>query len=362
MPSLAAAALLVFIFDFTSFGVVLLLGGPRYTTLEVEIYVQAVRMLNLPMSALLSLVQLLCTALFAGVYTWLNRRRQAVPLAQRARGEGQRVPRGWRQKALTGMISLLLAMFMALPLGALAARSAVRLEAGRGERGTVTQGFTLDYYRELFVNRRGSIFYIPPMRAISTSLQYGLAAAVICLLVGIPAAYALAGRSSGAKVLDVLLYLPLGASAVTLGFGFLLAFNRPPLDTTRFPLLIPIAHSLVALPFMVRALHPAISSIPGNLRQAASVLGASPFTVWRLIDMPLLRRAILAGLIFAFTISLGEFGATSLIAQADRPTIPLAIAQFLGQPGALNYGQAMAMSTILLLTSAGGIWAIEEAV
>ena len=85
---------------------------------------------------------------------------------------------------------------------------------------------------------------------------------------------ALRRRSRVNRWLDPLLMLPLGASAVTLGLGFMVVFNRPPLDVRSFPLLIPIAHSLVALPFVVRTLQPALASIPANLRQAAAVLGA----------------------------------------------------------------------------------------
>ena len=63
-PSIFAASLLVFLFDFTSFGVILLLGGPSFATIEVEIYIQTLSMLNLPVAALLSIIQLLCTLAF----------------------------------------------------------------------------------------------------------------------------------------------------------------------------------------------------------------------------------------------------------------------------------------------------------
>ena len=69
--------------------------------------------------------------------------------------------------------------------------------------------------------------------------------------------------------------LPLGTSAVTLGLGFILVFNRPPIDVRSFPLLIPIAHSLVAMPFVVRILQPVMRSIPLELKYSAMVLGAS---------------------------------------------------------------------------------------
>jgi thiamine transport system permease protein len=119
-------------------------------------------------------------------------------------------------------------------------------------------------------------------------------------------------------------------------------------------------HTLVALPFVIRTLQPAIASIPNRLRQAAASLGASPVEVWKTIDIPILRRATLAAATFAFTISLGEFGATLLISRPEYPTIPVAIERFLSQPGGLNYGQAMAMASILMILTAAGILLIEK--
>ena len=126
------------------------------------------------------------------------------------------------------------------------------------------------------------------------------------------------------------------------------------------PWLVPFAHTLVALPFVIRALQPAIASIPERLRQAAASLGASPLEVWRNIDLPILRRATLTAAIFAFTISLGEFGATLLISRPEYPTIPVAIERFLSQPGGLNYGQAMAMATVLMVLTLISILLIEK--
>lgn len=64
--------------------------------------------------------------------------------------------------------------------------------------------------------------------------------------------------------------------------------------------------------------------------------------------------------LFAFTISLGEFGATVFLARPETPTMPVAIYRFLGQPGALNYGQAMAMSVLLMLVCAIAFIAIDR--
>lgn len=358
-PAILAAGLLVFMFDFTSFGVILLLGGPQFATLEVEIYIQALHMLNLPLAGLLSAVQLLCTLGFTIAYSRASLHLN-VPLAPRLQGEGMRRIRTWREKLLVGVTIILLAVLLVLPLAALGARSVVRLEADRGERGGVQTGLTLDYYRELFVNRRQSLFYVPPIEAARNSLVYAGTTVLFSLTLGFLASSALARRARINRVLDPLLMLPLGTSAVTLGLGFIVVFSRPPFDPGSFPLLIPLAHSLVALPFVVRTLLPALRSIPISLRQAAGVLGASPLRTWWEVDLPIITRAAMVSAVFAFTISLGEFGATSFLARPEYPTLPVAIYRFIGQPGALNYGQALAMSTLLMLVCGLGILLIER--
>jgi thiamine transport system permease protein len=143
--------------------------------------------------------------------------------------------------------------------------------------------------------------------------------------------------------------IPLGTSAVTVGFGFLIVFDEPPLNLRSSLWLIPIAHAVVALPFVVRLLVPALRSIDPRLREAAATLGASPRRVWWSVEVPIVGRALAAAAGFAFAVSLGEFGATAFLARPDRPTMPIAIYRALGRPGEYNFGQAMAMSTILML-------------
>ncbi|MEJ5202409.1 MAG: hypothetical protein WHV66_09265, partial [Anaerolineales bacterium] len=336
------------------------------------------------LAGLLSAIQLLCTLLITWFYSRLNRRRE-VPVMPRVLDEYVRTPRGWRQHLMVGGILVILGLLLITPLVALGIRSFTRLEAARGERGEVNTGWTLTYYRELFINRRGSLFYVPPIEAVRNSLNYASLTVVISLGLGLLAAVALNRQKSKThnhlsefqRVLygrtdqlnhsriflplgELFLMLPLGASAVTLGLGFLVAFNRLPLDVRTFPFLIPVAHSLVALPFVVRTLQPVLASIPPVLRNAAAVLGASPWHVWKEIDLPIVFRAMVSSGVFAFTISMGEFGATTFLARPEYPTLPVAIYRFLSQPGALNYGQALAMATLLMLICAVGIFVIER--
>jgi thiamine transport system permease protein len=219
------------------------------------------------------------------------------------------------------------------------------------------EGLTLRYYAELSVNRRQSAFFVPPVVAVRNSFVFAVATVFLSLSLGILSAYLLARpRSRLTAVLDPIFLLPLGASAVTLGFGYIISMG--PLRTSL--LLTPIAHTLIAAPFVVRTFLPALRSVDPQLRHAAAVLGASPRRVWWEVDVPLLARAALVAAAFAFTISLGEFGATLLISRPDVPTMPIVIYRALGQPGLLNYGQALAMSTILMATCAAGLIAIER--
>ncbi len=362
-PSVMAAGILIFIFCFTSFGVVLILGGPRYATLEVEIYRQAVNLFNLPVAAALSIFQILFTFVFLWLYTG-HQAQTSRPLQLKSASTVEKPVRTLRDRLLVYGNLLFMLLLLGLPLAALLLRS---LEGA--------EGLTLRFYQELFVNRQGSLFFVPPAEAILNSTAFALATVLLATLLGLISAWTLAGRQGapiGGKgvvrrlqtavtpLLDPMFMLPLATSAVTLGFGFILALNRPPLNLRRSLLLVPIAHTLVAMPFVIRSVLPAMRRINPSLREAAAMLGADSQNVLRHIDWPLIRRALLVGAVFAFTISMGEFGATIFLARPQTPTMPVAIYRFLGQPGALNYGQAMAMSCLLLLVCALGFVIIER--
>ena len=133
--------------------------------------------------------------------------------------------------------------------------------------------------------------------------------------------------------LDGFFMLPLGVSAVTLGFGFLITLDEPPLDLRDSPLLVPIAQALVALPLVVRTLAPVLAGIDDRQRQAAASLGASPWRTLLTVDLPVVWKPLLAAAGFAFAVSLGEFGATSFLARDDTPTLPIVIFRLIGHPG-----------------------------
>ena len=302
---------------------------------------------RLPEAAGLSLVQMALTFALMTFYTHVQA-RVTVPLNLQPAETTIQPPVTPRQIALVALTAIGLLLFLIAPLAALAG-------------GSLAPGDPFRYYRELFVNHTGSIFFIPPGLAIRNSLAFAMLTTVMALTLGAVTAYLLArDRGRLARLLDPIFLLPLGASAVTLGFGYILALGRPPLDLIASPILVPIAHTLVAFPFVVRTLLPALRRLNPDWREAAAVLGASPWRVWAEVELPIVGRALLVAAVFAFTVSMGEFGATLLITRPEFPTMPVVIFRLLGQPGALNYGQALATSTLLMLVCAAGFVAIER--
>jgi len=347
-PPLAAAAAIVFLFTFTSFGVILILGGLTYSTMEVEIYRQTVVFLDLPVAATLAILQLVGVSIILWLYARYQRNREVELSLMPARSVARR-PSTPRQRLAVIATVAYIGGVAVLPLGVLVARS---LDSGAG--GVLT------FYRALADSSGGSTAFVSPLEAIGNSLWIAGLATIIALAVGMSAAVVVAYRSGRAsRSFDLLLMLPLGTSAVTIGFGMLIALDWP-IDLRANVLLIPLAHALVAIPFVVRLSVPVMRSVRPQLREAAAVLGASPARVWREIDLPIAARALAVSAGFAFAISLGEFGATSFIARPDTPTLPIAIFRLLGRPGTLNFGQAMAMSTILMAVTATVILLVDR--
>jgi thiamine transport system permease protein len=202
----------------------------------------------------------------------------------------------------------------------------------------------------------------PVLGAIGLSFRIALVAAAIAMVLGILIALVLSRRPASTALrrsmaaFDGLVMLPLGVSAVTLGFGLLLTMHRPlgiGFDLRTSVVLIPIAQALVSLPLVVRTLLPVLRGIDQQLRFAAGALGASPFAVLRTIDLPMLGRSAGLALGFAFAVSLGEFGATSFLVRPGAQTLPVAVAELIGHQAPGSYGAGLAGAVVLAVITAG---------
>jgi len=342
-PAIVAAASVVFLFCATAFGVVLMLGGLRYATVETEIYLRTTQLLDLQGAAALSILQLLTvTALLL-----VAQRTGAARGPGATGGEAARAHRPRRTDLPAVAVTALVVALLALPL--------VTLVAGSLQVG---DDWSLANYRLLTTAGDEGAVVVPVTTALANSLSTAVDATWMALGLGLLVSIVVTRRSHSRAerrtkaTLDGFFMLPLGVSAVTLGFGFLITLDRPPLALRDSPWLVPIAQALVALPLVVRTIAPALAGIDDRLRQAAASLGASPWRAVLTVDLPVVTRPLIAAAGFAFATSLGEFGATSFLARDEHPTVPIVIYRLIGHPGEHNYGMALAAAVVLALTTA----------
>jgi thiamine transport system permease protein len=335
-PAIWAAAGVIFLFSFTSFGVAKLLGGPTHPTLEVEIVRRATQLGDVGGSAALSVLQL---CLLAVVIVWASRQQRRAAFELHG-ASAPRVARSSGDRALVRTVTAAVGVVIGAPIVALVARSF-----------DVGNGWSLSAWRKLGSSeaRPGAGLGVDPIASIAVSLRFAVVAALIATVIGVLAATAITASRRMGKLLDTGLMLPLGTSAVTIGLGMLITFDNSPVDWRAKWWLVPLGHALVAVPFVVRALLGVLRAIPRDLRAAAATLGASPIRAWWQVDARALRRPLLAGAGFSAAISLGEFGATTILSRSGSETLPLAIGRLLGRAGALPRAQAFAMATILLV-------------
>ncbi|WP_193605967.1 ABC transporter permease [Nocardioides dongkuii] len=349
-PAIVSAASVVFLFCAAGFGVVLTLGGLRYATVETEIYLLTTNLLDLQGAAALSILQLVVVTVLLAVAG----RLRAVPDPSVSRDLAPvRRPRAADVPVLGATAVLLL--FVGVPIATLVSGS---LRVGGA--------WSLGNYRALTTEGSEQALLVPVTEALAFSLRTAVDATWMSLLLGLLVAVVVTRRSRSRAerrvraTLDGFFMLPLGVSAVTVGFGFLITLDRPPLDLRDTALLVPVAQALVALPLVVRTLVPVLHSVDDRQRQAAASLGAGPLRAVLTVDLPVVWRPLLAAAGFAFAVSLGEFGATSFLARDDRPTVPVVIFRLIGHPGAMNYGMALAASVVLAATTALVMLAVER--
>lgn len=328
-PAILAAAALVFIFCFTSFGVILILApGGGWDTLEVEIYRSVTRLLRLDTAATLALVQLAVALLVAGVYTRLQA-RMAVPLAGTTP-----LPRPGPAGAALLVAALALPALLTLaPLVALATRAFV-------PPGTGT--FTLVGVWAAF-EPSGLLGVVSAGDAILNSLRFAAFSGAVAMVVG--GAFAYAVVRGGWRVLDRASLLPLATSSVTLGLGMLLTW--PAMTGTFWGL--GLAHALIAVPFVTRSILPTLRGIPPSRLAAAATAGAGALRRLLRIELPALGPSLAVGAGFAAAVSLGEFGAALVLARPEHATLPVAIYQRLARPGAESYAAALVLALVLML-------------
>lgn len=348
VPATASAAALIFLFCSTSFGVVIILGAGELRTLETEIYTQAIGYFRIPEAVALSMLQIVVV-----IAALLLTRVFADPASRGSGGGARRAERNrrvaggrWTRPAVW-VVGAWTAVLLVGPVLVLMVRSVRPVAHG---------DWTLAGYRALAEPVNG----VTPLESLRYSLVTATAATAIALVVGTLAAVAL-HRAHGVvgAIGSAVSLIPLGISAVTLGFGYLIVLASLPYEIAASPAVIPLVQALIAIPVVIRIMMPALESVPVRLRHAAATLGATPFRVFATVDLPIVGRSMGAAGGFAFVMALGEFGATSFLARADTTTLPVLIGSALNRPGAENLATAMAASVVLVIATVVAVVVVE---
>lgn len=348
-PAVTAAAAIVFLFTFTSFGVVRVLGAPGTRTIEVEVWRRATQLGQVDQAAVLALLQLAILGVVA-ILSAQSSRRHSRALALRPSSRPVR-PRTPRTKALVMVVASATAIVAAAPLVALVVKSFA------SPNGWTTAGWTDLGSAEI---RPGLGLGLDPIGALVNSARTAAWSTVFATVTGALAALGIAAAGRAGRFLDAGLMLPIATSAVTIGFGMLITFDTDPYDWRASWWIVPIGHALVAVPFVVRSTLGVLRAVDGRLSLAAATLGASPTRAWAEIVVPHLWRPLAVGAALATAISLGEFGATSFLSRSGGETLPVAIAELLGRTGSLLQTKGYALATILAAATVALVMLVDR--
>ncbi|AHF80992.1 ABC transporter permease [Thermococcus paralvinellae] len=349
LPGIFASSMLTFIFCFLSFSIPLILGGYKYATIEVDIFTSIMTLLDFKIGSALAIIQIILS--FAFMYIYIK------SLDMYAKAEEQRIFRKPQQLTLRelaslkglliGIYSLIVFIFIISPLLAVLYDS------------LIFQGkFSLEWYRRVFSAKYNPIFGANTLIAIKNSLLFGFSSVLLSTTIALIIAYALhRWQFKGKNIFEALVMLPLGSSAITLGLGYIRTFHKPPLELLGTWYIIVFAHTIIAYPFVLRAISAVLKKIKPNLKEAALSLGAKEWQAFLKVELPLALGGIIVGAIFAFAMSIAELGATYMLYQPEYTTITIAVYRFLS---ARQWGSASALSVILMIVSAVSFMIIER--
>ncbi len=345
-PAIFASAMLTFVFCFLSFSIPLIIGGYQYATIEVDIFTSIMTLLDFKTGSALAIIQITLSVVFMYLYL-----RSLDAYARREEQKVLRKPvpftrRDWLSlKGLAiALYSFLVFVFIVSPL------LAVLYDSLR-----FNGHWSLEWYRRVFSAEYNPMFGATTLDAIRNSLAFGFTTVVLSLLVALPIAYALhRWNFTGKRLFDVMVMLPLASSPITLGLGYVRVFHATPLYYTFW--IVAVAHTIIAYPFVLRAVSTSLKKIRPNLFEAALSLGAREWKAFLKVELPLALGGVIVGAIFAFAISIAELGATYMLAKPEYTTMTVAIYKFLG---ARQFGSASALSVLLMVVSMAGFLTIE---
>ena len=328
LPGLASSIVLLASYSFADLGNPLLLGGD-FDVLSSLIYQTIIGMYNVPRGAALAVILLLPAALLFFLNKHLARKSGHASVGARASLTHRQSEDRWQKTAalvLVGGVSLVILLQYATVI----AGATTRLFG-------INNTLTLRHFAAVLTDQRS---------ALLDTISLAVMASVVAAIAGTLVAYYIARTEFALRnVLDFVVSLPLAIPGTVIGLGFALAFNHSPLVLTGTALIIVIAFSVRSLPYTVRSGVVAMGQLHRSLDEASTCMGATrEQTLWRVL-LPLVRPALVAGMIFTFTRSVTTLSAVIFVVSPHWSLVTPAI---LSQMDRGDVGEAAALSIILV--------------
>ena len=321
---IANAFVIIFLFCFSSFAIVMVLGGsPEYSTLESEIYRRAHISLDYSGASALSIFSFIITTIALSL-SYIGRRKEKMERRESA----LKKIRKKKGKVLAALMTLAMLLFILPPMLSILYRS---FFDRRGD-------FSLESWNTIF---SASSF----LSAILNSLFIAMTSAVLAtVLAENIAMYSVKCKS---RISPLFATLPLATGSVTLGLGYNFLAAKIGLSSIYTDYLLILAtHLVLSIPFAIRTMLPGAKEIPQRVSEASYTLKKSAFETYMRTERPLLKSYRRKAFIFAFALSLGEVNATLALAGGRITTLPILIYRLIGS---YNYQGASALGSVLLI-------------
>jgi len=336
LPSMLSGGMLAFIFSFLSFPVVALLGGAQFATIEFEIYTLYLQTFDAASGITLSSIAILLSLVFMLIYLFIDR-SVTNPIEASFSRSVRELKARWIYFPVLGVLLL----FFLAPVIGIFVDSFTRTTAD----GTF---FTLEWYSVVFNPVYSAGLATPPLYSILNSLKYAVLVSFFSLAIGTLLSLALTKRRGLATELTFM--IPLAFSPVAFGLALLLSSRSSMFGLAQSGIAVVVAHSILAIPFVIRAVRPALSQLSGRVAESAQALGAPAGVVLWEITLPLIKGSLVVGAVFAFAISIAEMSAAIMILGQNEATMPMSM--FLLQ-SRFTTSAPSAMSVIMIVILAG---------
>ena len=341
--AIIAACALIFVLCFMSFSIVLVLGGgPQFSTMEVEIYKLAKTTSQITKACALGGLESLITLLFISIYTLAGHQQNSYPVPVGKHGTVEAKKLSLRHfPALLYIIFLIL--YVAMPMATIALNSFTE-KSGWGKEN----GFTLKWYKAFAQTN----MYSPVLNTIFIAVSTVICAIVLSLIIS-----AVISRwPKGSFLVQIFFFASLGISSILLSLGFMLTISNLGFRPNGKLLLIAV-HTAAVLPFTIKAISLFYNRINRRCIECAQSLGAKPLRILWTVKLPMIKNGIFTAGIFAFAVSAGEVNGALMLAPEGFATMPVAIYRLIG---AYRFYQACAMGTVLLLICIAAFYAIDR--